>query len=101
MDNKKVILIGGGVAGLTAAIHLSRAGIAVLVIEKNDYPKHKVCGEYLSKEVDSYLNFLGIDIVSLHPKKINKTTLSTVTGKQIAGELPLGGIGVSRFALDN
>jgi len=46
-----VLIVGGGLAGLVNAVHLSKAGLKILVLEKNDYPKHKVCGEYISKEV--------------------------------------------------
>ncbi|HNU89628.1 MAG TPA: FAD-dependent oxidoreductase, partial [Ferruginibacter sp.] len=46
-----ITIIGGGLAGLVSAIHLSKAGLAVTLIEKNEYPKHKVCGEYVSNEV--------------------------------------------------
>ena len=43
--NVDVVIIGGGLAGLTSAIHLSKSGLKVTLIEKNDFPKHKVCGE--------------------------------------------------------
>ena len=43
-----VLIVGGGLAGLVNAIHLSKTGLKVIVLEKNDFPKHKVCGEYLS-----------------------------------------------------
>ncbi|MEO9888432.1 FAD-dependent oxidoreductase, partial [Nonlabens ulvanivorans] len=52
--NYDVIIAGGGLAGLTAAIHLSQH-FKVLVIDPDTYPRHKMCGEYLSMEVDSYL----------------------------------------------
>jgi len=55
-----VIIVGGGLAGLTAAIHLSKAKHTVLVLEKNTYPHHKVCGEYVSNEILPYLEYLGI-----------------------------------------
>lgn len=95
-----VIIIGGGLAGLTAAIHLSRSGVPVILIEKGEFPKHKVCGEYISNEVLPYFDYLGVDVASLHPANITKTSISTVDGKQISGELPLGGFGISRYALD-
>ena len=41
--NYQVIIIGGGLAGLCNAIHLTLAGLRVLLIEKQQYPKHKVC----------------------------------------------------------
>lgn len=99
MDN--VIIIGGGLAGLTAAIHLSKAGVAVSVFEKNEFPRHKVCGEYLSNEAVLYLESLGVDLAALNPKKITRTLISTVSGKHIGAKLPLGGLGISRYALDH
>jgi flavin-dependent dehydrogenase len=96
-----VIIVGGGLAGLSCAIHLSKHNISVLLIEKNNYPKHKVCGEYISNEVLPYLNFLEIDVFNLGAKKINQFELSTQQSKHISAPLPLGGFGISRYCLDN
>lgn len=101
METNQVIIAGAGLAGLTAAIHLSKAGIPVTLIDKNEFPKHKVCGEYISNEVLPYLNWLGIDPEELHPAHISKIEFSTADGKKIEGELPLGGFGISRYALDH
>lgn len=95
-----VIIIGGGLAGLSSAIHLSKQNLRVLVIEKNNYPKHKVCGEYISNEVLPYLDYLDIDVFQLGAKKINKFQLSTIKGQLISADLPLGGFGISRYCLD-
>ena len=100
ITNKLVTIVGGGLAGLTAAIHLSKIGLQVIVIEKNEYPKHKVCGEYISNEVLPYLNWLSLDISELNPTHISKLDFSIPNGKLINCDLPLGGFGVSRFALD-
>jgi len=100
MKNTKVTIIGGGLAGLTAAIHLSKIGLEVTVIEKNEYPKHKVCGEYISNEVLPYLDWLGINISELKPANISKIIFSTSNGKVINGNLPLGGFGISRYTFD-
>ena len=100
MINKDVTIIGGGLAGLTAAIHLSKVGIAVTIIEKNNFPKHKVCGEYISNEVLPYFNWLGIDINELEPTTITRLQFSTAAGKTIHATLPLGGFGISRYTLD-
>lgn len=97
---KAVIIVGGGLAGLTAAIHLSKIGLKVTVIEKNEYPKHKVCGEYISNEILPYLDWLSVNISELNPAHISKLEFSTSDGKLIKCDLPLGGFGVSRFALD-
>ena len=95
-----VAIIGGGLAGLTSALHLSKCNKRVLLIEKNAYPKHKVCGEYISNEVLPYLNSRGIDPVKEGAKEIDQLELSTVKSKIIRGELPLGGFGMSRYFLD-
>jgi flavin-dependent dehydrogenase len=96
-----VIIVGGGLAGLTSAIHLSKREKQVLLIEKNEYPKHKVCGEYISNEVLPYLNSLGVDPISEGAKKITKVHISTIKSNLIKGELPLGGFGMSRYFLDD
>lgn len=93
--------MGGGLAGLTSAIQLSKLKKRVLIIEKNSYPKHRVCGEYISNEVLLYLNSLGIDPINNGAKKISKVHISTVKSDLIQGELPLGGFGMSRYFLDN
>ena len=98
--NNEVIIIGGGLAGLTAGIHLSKIGFQVTIIEKNSYPKHKVCGEYISNEVLPYLNWLEISISNLNPTNITKLQFSSVKGKIINCNLPLGGFGISRYVLD-
>lgn len=96
----KVILIGGGLAGLTSAIHLSMLNIEVLIIEKNNYPKHKVCGEYISNEVLPYLKSLGFNPFDFGAKRIDDFELTTSANKSIKLKLPLGGFGISRYELD-
>ena len=101
MIKEDVLIIGGGLAGLIAGINLSKIGISVTIFEKNSYPKHKVCGEYISNEVLNYFKFLDIDIQSLKPTNINKLHFSTKDGKSIYCKLPLGGFGISRYVLDD
>lgn len=97
---REVIIVGGGLAGLTAAIHLSKAGLHVTVIEKHPYPRHKVCGEYISNEVLPYLRWLEADPAVLSPALIERVCISTVSGRKVEARLPLGGFGISRYALD-
>ncbi|WP_224489738.1 NAD(P)/FAD-dependent oxidoreductase [Robertkochia flava] len=96
----EVIIIGGGLAGLTCAIHLGKYNFKVLLIEKNNYPKHKVCGEYISNEVLPYLNQLGFDPFKFGAQRITHFELTTHNNKTIKAELPLGGFGMSRYEMD-
>lgn len=98
--NYEIVVIGGGLAGLCNAIHLSKFGKKVLLIEKNEYPKHKVCGEYISNEVFPYLQFLNINPFDYGAIKIDNFKLSTTESKMITAKLPLGGFGISRYKLD-
>lgn len=100
MVSTEVVIIGGGLAGLTAGIHLSQNGISVTIIEKNEYPKHKVCGEYVSNEVRGYLESLAIPIQNAEPTAINQLEFETLYGARILQNLPLGGFGISRYTLD-
>jgi len=99
--NYDIIIIGGGLAGLSNAIHLAKSGLQVALIEKNEFPKHKVCGEYISNEVLPYLNWLGIDPFAHGATKINRFEISTPAGKMATTKLPLGGFGISRYLLDH
>lgn len=95
------VIIGGGLAGLICAIELSRAGHRVLVLEKKEYPFHKVCGEYISNEVLGYLQSLGFDPFRYGAARIGRLRVSTPSGKNMYTRLPLGGFGLSRLVMDD
>lgn len=95
------IIIGGGLGGLTASIQLAQKKLKVLLIEKNTYPFHKVCGEYMSNEVRPFIESLGIDLDALGATQINKFQLTALNGKYVNSTLKLGGFGISRFTIDN
>ena len=96
-----VLLIGGGLAGLAAALDLSARGHRVAVVERKQYPFHKVCGEYVSNEVLPYLRRLGADPAALAPAALTQFLLSSPGGRTLTSPLDLGGFGVSRYLLDD
>ncbi|MDQ6530848.1 NAD(P)/FAD-dependent oxidoreductase [Flavobacterium sp. LHD-85] len=98
--NPDVLIIGGGLAGLASALHLSKKGLKVVLIEKNTFPKHKVCGEYISNEILPYLLWLDVDVAKLHPTNISNFEFTAQNGKTAKTKLPLGGFGISRYELD-
>lgn len=96
-----VTVIGGGLAGLAASILLSRSGYSVALFEKEHYPFHKVCGEYISLESWSFLERLGLPLKEWDLPIIKKLEVSAPNGNYLHQDLPLGGFGISRFKLDN
>jgi menaquinone-9 beta-reductase len=102
-DTKKYdcAMIGGGLAGLCLAVQLAKNGLKVAVFEKNQYPFHKVCGEYISMESWDFLERLGVPLSDWDLPKINRLGVSSTQGFMLKSDLDLGGFGVSRFTLDS
>ena len=103
MDNQKkydACIIGGGLAGLALSIQLAKLGYTVALFEKEQYPFHKVCGEYISLESWNFIEELGYPLSDMQLPIITKLIVSAPNGKQLQQDLPLGGFGISRFKLD-
>jgi len=95
-----VIITGGGLAGLSLSIQLVRAGYRVALFEKESYPYHKVCGEYISLESWNFLQDLGLPLSDWNLPIIHRLLLSAPNGQSLEHELPLGGFGISRYKID-
>ena len=61
MKQNPVTLVGGGIAGLSLGIGLRRAGVPVTLIEASTYPRHRVCGEFISGVSQETLKLLGVE----------------------------------------
>lgn len=70
------LVIGGGPAGASAALLLARAGRKVALIEKNAFPRRKVCGEYIAPAAAAFLRSLGM------PLHHEVTKISLWTGRR-------------------
>lgn len=95
-----VAIAGGGLAGLSTAILLGRKGYRVVLFEKETYPFHKVCGEYISLESREFLLSLGLRLDEWKLPVITKLLLTSPDGTELNQQLPLGGFGISRFKID-
>jgi flavin-dependent dehydrogenase len=93
-------IVGGGLAGLSLSILLSREGYRVCLFEKEVFPFHKVCGEYISMESWDFLIRLGLPLENWNLPRIHQVNISAPNGESILEKLPLGGFGVSRYKLD-
>jgi 2-polyprenyl-6-methoxyphenol hydroxylase-like FAD-dependent oxidoreductase len=57
---RTITIVGGGLAGLTLGIGLRQRGIAVEIFEAHNYPRHRVCGEFISGNGPAVLERLGL-----------------------------------------
>lgn len=95
-----VIIAGGGLAGLSAAIQLAEKRYRVALIEKNYYPFHRVCGEYISEESRPFLERIGIPVSSMSLPEIRRLRVTAPDGSALLSSLQPGGFGISRYRLD-
>lgn len=100
MSSYEIVIIGGGLAGLTAANLLAKQNKNVLLIEKKAYPFQRVCGEYISNEVTAFLKNEDLFPNEVAVATINTFQLTSVRGKSITMPLDFGGFGISRYVLD-
>ena len=94
-------IVGGGLAGLSLSILLAKKEYKVVLFEKEKYPFHRVCGEYISLESWNFIESLGLNLSALNLPIIKKLIVSSPNGKRINADLDLGGFGISRFFIDN
>jgi flavin-dependent dehydrogenase len=98
MTRYDIAIIGAGPAGSAAAITAARAGQRVLLLDKDDFPRHKVCGEFVSFESTRLLQCLLSRDVGGFPR-IQQVRL--FRGDDVyEGSLRAAALSISRYELD-
>lgn len=93
-----ITIAGGGLAGLSLGIALRRHGLDVTLHEASTYPRHRVCGEFISGVTDDTLRRLGIG--STLADAVTLTTASWSDAAGPLGSMQVAGYGISRWLLD-
>jgi flavin-dependent dehydrogenase len=101
--NFDLIVIGGGPGGCAAAISAARAGSKVLLLERGKFPRHKVCGEFVSAESLGLLRHL---LSRAHQRFISGAPLIPrgrifVDKAELAAEISPAAASITRFDLDS
>ena len=96
-----IAITGGGLAGLALSIQAAQAGYRTVLLEKERYPFHRVCGEYISLESWDFLERLGLPLSAMPLPLIRRLQLTAPNGSLFETPLPLGGFGISRYTLDH
>ncbi len=108
MKHLDVAIVGAGPAGSSTAIHLTRNGYSVALLDKEQFPREKLCGDFLSPVNWPLLDELGVarEVLARPHEKIRTFRFTSFSGAQ--SEVPLGksndetvfGLGLRRFDLD-
>lgn len=99
---KEITIVGGGLAGLALGIALRQRGVPVVIWEAGAYPRHRVCGEFISGrglEVLGHLNLTErLEEAGARPARTAK--FFARSGEMPERALPKPALCLSRFALD-
>jgi len=100
--SERVTIVGGGLAGLTLGIGLRHQGVPVTVWEAGRYPRHRVCGEFISGRGQATLARLGLLDDLLKAGAGYATSVGFFAGNSVVATRPLpeAALCVSRFLLD-
>ena len=102
-----VIIAGAGPAGASAAIHLARNDLKVLLLDQKTFPRPKVCGEFISPECRAHFERLGVNcrMTSSGAAEISETVFYSLYGNRIAVPSSWFGtgnaMGLSRAEMDH
>lgn len=105
----EVLIVGGGPAGSVCAYHLAKAGKKVILIDKENFPRNKICGDFVSPVGLNELKKMGIwelpnfektNVITGATVYLDGVPLLTKELPSIEGLLNYGRV-IPRFILDN
>lgn len=101
MSDFDCAIVGAGIAGSCAAIALAKRGFRVVLLESGEFPRHKVCGEFLSPESRQVFRRLGVEteFLAASPPEISRAAVVS-KNQTLEMELPPGALGISRWKMD-
>ena len=91
---KPITIIGGGLAGLRLGIGLREREVPVMIYEAGHYPRHRVCGEFISGAGQQIVSTLPV------PTRRARTATFLSTDRRRHFDLPQPALCVSRYDLD-
>ena len=93
-------IVGGGLAGLSLGLALRRVGVPVTLYEAGDYPRHRVCGEFIVGLDDATIGRLGLAPLLADARRHRSVAWFDRTSFVRAQTLPAPALGLSRHVLD-
>src|SRR5215212_790852 len=108
MSDFDAIIVGGGPAGSSAAIHLASRGARVMLAEREKFPRAKLCGEFISPECLGHFARLGVlkGMESAGGSQVSETVFYAASGRALSvpsewfGGARASALGLSRAEMD-
>src|SRR5258706_16260541 len=100
MRSRPIEIIGGGLAGLSLGVALRKEGIHVTLHEAGDYPRHRVCGEFITGLTTSTIERLGLSPQLRDALQHHEVAWSVGGQPPQIQRLPSPALGLSRHTLD-
>ena len=97
--NSKIAIAGAGPAGASLAIRLARSGFDTILIERERFPRQKLCGEFISPECFTHFRSLGVleNMLDAGGDRILETRFFATGGRSVA--VPTSWFGRGDYAL--
>lgn len=107
-DTYDALIVGGGPAGTSAAIHLAISGARVLLVEQKKFPREKLCGEFISPECLDIFARLGVaeSMLRADGVRLTETVFYARNGNSVSipsewfGQARVSALGLSRAEMD-
>src|SRR5690242_20158868 len=92
MQTFDVAIIGGGPAGSSCAAFCARAGLRTLILDREKFPREKVCGDCLNPSCWPVLKRLGLAerVRDLSHSKLDLVEFIAIGGRKVIVDLPSG-----------
>lgn len=97
---RSIEIVGGGLAGLGLGLGLRRAGADVTVFEAGSYPRHRVCGEFISGLGETTIARLGLQPLLADAQRLDEVEWYFGGRPTRRQQLPSPALAVSRYVLD-
>ena len=106
MERVDVAIVGGGPAGASCAFFCAQAGLRTVVLERETFPREKVCGDCLNPACWSVLRRLGVAeaVRALSHGRLDAVEFIGIGGSRVSVSLPVGAdaeIAVKRSLFDH
>src|SRR5215471_2465117 len=106
MEIFDVAIVGGGPAGSSCAAFCALAGLRTVVLEREKFPREKVCGDCLNPSCWPVLERLGVtqEVLDFPHSKLSSVEFIAIDGRAVIVDLPSGAaceISMKRSLFDN